>query len=145
MFSIKEVSELMGISAYTLRYYEKIGLLSFVRRNEVGVREFSRSDLLTLNTIERLKDTGMSLKEIKHYLDLVEKGYSSVDERLELMVAQQKKVNEQIKLLQKSLETIDFKVRYYKKAKKEATLAVCHDEREEFVQKIKQGELKKKI
>lgn len=45
----------MGISDYTLRYYEKIGLLSFVKRNEVGVREFSRSDLLTLNTIRALK------------------------------------------------------------------------------------------
>ena len=51
MYNIKEVSELMGISPHTLRYYEKIGLLEFVKRNEQGVREFSESDLLTLNTI----------------------------------------------------------------------------------------------
>lgn len=51
--TIKNVSRIMGISTYTLRYYEKIGLLDFVDRDKNGVREFKPSDLLTLNTIEK--------------------------------------------------------------------------------------------
>lgn len=72
MYSIKEVSKMMGISAYTLRYYEKIGLLEFVHRDEKGIRQFDISDILTLNTIYRLKETGMPLHEIKHYLKLID-------------------------------------------------------------------------
>ncbi|KFI40010.1 putative MerR family transcriptional regulator [Bifidobacterium actinocoloniiforme DSM 22766] len=75
--SIQEVSDLMGISSYTLRYYEKIGLLSFVRRDAHGVRQFEPEDLLTLNTVRCLKETGMPLKEIKHYLTLIQEGMAS--------------------------------------------------------------------
>lgn len=142
MYSIKEVSEIMGISAYTLRYYEKIGLLSFVKRNEAGVREFSVSDLLTLNTIYRLKQTGMSLKDIKHYLELIKEGFPSVDERLAIFCAQKKRVEAQIRSLENALETIDGKLHYYQESKRQGTLAVCHDEREELVQKILAGKLK---
>lgn len=71
MYTIKEVSKMMDISAYTLRYYEKIDLLEFIKRDKNGVRQFSKSDLLTLNTIYRLEDIGMLLKKIKHYLTLI--------------------------------------------------------------------------
>lgn len=84
MYSIRDVSNIMEISIYTLRYYEKIGLLSFVKRNENGIREFSKSDIVTLNTVYRLKQTGMSLKDIKHYLTLVDEGIESVPERKDM-------------------------------------------------------------
>ena len=136
MYNIKEVSELMGISPHTLRYYEKIGLLEFVKRNDQGIREFGESDLLTLNTIYRLKQTGMPLKEIKHYLTLVKKGYASVDERAQIMLAQKKKVKAQIKILEQALATIDSKLNFYEEAKKQGTLAVCSDEREEMLEQF---------
>jgi DNA-binding transcriptional MerR regulator len=91
MYTIKEVSKMMGISAYTLRYYEKIGLLEFVHRNANGIRQFNDSDILTLNTIHRLKETGMPLQEIKHYLKLIDEGIDSVSERKEIMQAQHQK------------------------------------------------------
>lgn len=143
MYSIREVSEIMGISIYTLRYYEKIGLLSFVKRNSAGQREFTKSDIVTLNTVYRLKQTGMSLKNIKHYLDLVAEGESSISERKDMFEKQKLVVEDQIKELNKALDTINAKVMYYREAEKQGTLAVCHDEREAFMQKIMNGEAKK--
>lgn len=73
-YQIKEVSELLGISIYTLHYYERIGLLNNVKRDQYGRREFSEDDILTLNTVECLKQTGMSLQNIKRYVQLVGEG-----------------------------------------------------------------------
>ncbi|WP_283584101.1 MerR family transcriptional regulator [Limosilactobacillus difficilis] len=138
---MKEVSQIMGLSAYTLRYYEKIGLLSFVKRDQNGIRHFSTSDLLTLNTIYRLKETGMSLSEIKHYLKLVSEGIDSVSERKVIMEQHREKIKQQMEELRKALVTIDAKVKYYQTAEKEGSLGVCHDERDEFVQKILNNQL----
>jgi len=131
----------LEISIYTLRYYEKIGLLSFVKRNENGVREFSKEDIVTLNTVYRLKQTGMSLKDIKNYLELVDKGIESISERKEMFREQKIKVQQQIIDLQNALKTINGKLHYYEEASKQGSLAVCHDEREVFMQKILNGEM----
>lgn len=136
MYTIKEVSKIMNISPYTLRYYEKIDLLEFVKRDKNGIRQFSKSDLLTLNTIYRLKDTGMPLQEIKHYLNLINEGIDSVGERKKIMEEQKKSINRQIQKLQKALETIDAKIKYYDIAEKEHTLNVCSDARSELLNKI---------
>lgn len=136
MYTIKEVSKIMGISAYTLRYYEKISLLEFVKRDKNGVRQFTDSDLLTLNTIYRLKDTGTPLQKIKHYLDLIDEGIDSVSERKEIMEEQKESILHQISQLNKALETIDAKIKYYETAEKEHSLGVCHDERYELLKNI---------
>lgn len=142
MYTIREVSEIMGISMYTLRYYEKIGLLSFVKRDEAGQRQFQKADLVTLNTVNRLKQTGMALKDIKAYLDLVDEGVASVSQRKAIMAKQKAITIQKINELQKALETIDGKLTYYTEAEKADSLAVCHDEREEFMQRILAGEMK---
>ena len=142
MFTIKEVSKMMGISAYTLRYYEKIGLLEFVHSDENGIRQFGISDILTLNTIYRLKETGMPLHEIKHYLKLIDEGIDSVSERKKIMETQRKEVQKQIKTLQQALVTIDVKINYYQKAERTHSLEACQDEHSEFIQKLLNGELK---
>lgn len=142
MYTIKEVSEIMGISPYTLRYYEKIGLLEFVQRDEHGVRQFSKRDIVTLNTIYRLKATGMPLQEIKHYLHLIDEGLDSVTERKQIMEKQKAKIEKQIDDLKKALITINGKVKYYREAEKEHSLGVCHDERDAFIQRLMAGELK---
>ncbi len=138
IYAINEVRQMMGISAYTLRYYEKIGLLEFVHRDQNGVRQFSVKDLLTLNTIHRLKQTNMPLREIKHYIKLIDKGIDSVSERKYLMQQQQQKVEEQIAKLQEALKTINAKLTYYQEAEKSHSLGVCHDEREALVQSLHQ-------
>lgn len=134
--TIKNVSRIMGISTYTLRYYEKIGLLDFVDRDKNGVREFKPSDLLTLNTIECLKKTDMPLKDIKKYLNLVKEGITSAKERQQMFQKQKQKVENQIKELEVCLQTINKKLNYYNEVIKHRSLDVCLEERKIQLQTI---------
>ena len=63
-YSIKEVSQKVGLSIYTLRFYDKQGLLPFVARNDAGYREFTDGDLNLIHTICCLKETGMKISDI---------------------------------------------------------------------------------
>lgn len=75
--NIKEFSKISGISAYTLKYYEKIGIFQEIQRNASGHRDFSENDLLWAQFINRLKETGMPLEQIREYATLRQKGESS--------------------------------------------------------------------
>ena len=66
-YTIKEASDITGIPATTLRYYDKEGILPFLERKESGHRMFSEQDLSMLRIIECLKCTGMSIKDIRQY------------------------------------------------------------------------------
>ena len=68
-YTISEFAEKTEISAYTIRYYEKEGLLSCIERKN-GRRVFKDEDFFTINVIIHLKNIGMSIKDIKTYLDL---------------------------------------------------------------------------
>lgn len=135
-YSIKQVSELLGISIYTLRYYEQLGILDHVERDAHGWRQFSREDILVLNTVECLKQTGMPLKEIKYYVDLVAQGLPTVAERLQMFEKQQAKVDKQLAELQARKRVIDMKVKYYQTAVDKGSLDVCHDEKSELIRKL---------
>ncbi|BDR61200.1 GNAT family N-acetyltransferase [Lactobacillus xylocopicola] len=143
-FQIKDVSKLLGISTYTLRYYEKIGLLNFVKRNSNGDREFESRDLITINTVICLKQTGMPLKDIKNYLQLIAGGLATAEERKEMFLKQKQKVISEIADLQKALQVIDRKVSYYDEAVNSQSLDVCQEERQEWLQNILAGKEKAK-
>lgn len=141
-YRIKDVSELLGVSTYTLRYYEKIGLLNFVKRDENGIREFAPSDLITINTIICLKETGMSLKNIKEYLKLADDGLNSVEKRKELFIEQKQKVINEIAALNKSMKIIDRKINFYDEAAKKQSLNVCQSDRKAWLKDILAGKEK---
>ncbi|MCO6531536.1 MAG: MerR family transcriptional regulator [Lactobacillus sp.] len=141
-YQIKDVSDLLGVSTYTLRYYEKIGLLNFVKRNKSGVREFEASDLITINTIICLKQTGMPLKEIKKYLKLVGEGIDTAEQRKAMFLQQRQKVTEEIAALKKSMKIIDRKINFYDEAIKEQSLDVCRDDRKKWLEGILAGKEK---
>lgn len=138
-YHIKEVSEMLGISSYTLRYYEKIGLLSFVKRDDNGVREFLPKDLVTIKTIECLKKTNLPLKDIKNYFKLVDQGLDTAKERRELFVKQKQKVNKEIEALEKTLKMINYKLHYYDEVLKTGDLNSCDEERQELIADIIAG------
>ena len=79
-YSIKEVSEKVGLSIYTLRFYDKQRLLPFVARNQVGYREFTDGDLNIIHTICCLKDTGMKINDIREYVNDIMAGPTTIDE-----------------------------------------------------------------
>lgn len=120
-YSIGQVAAKTGLTVHTLRYYEKEGLLPFVRKSSSGLRMFSDNDLAWLSIIECLKETGMPLKGIKQYIDWFREGDATLPQRLEMFKQQQVKVLAQIEQFQKYLQKIDYKVRLYEEAVKQGS------------------------
>ena len=85
MYSIQDVSNKTGLSAHTLRYYEKEGLICGVERSRGGFRQYSDEDLESLGLICCLKNTGMSLQEIARFVELTRAGDHTLAERVELL------------------------------------------------------------
>lgn len=118
-YSIGEVAKKTGLSTYTLRFYEKEGLLPNIRKNSAGLRRFSENDLNWLSVLDCLKSTGLPLKEIKRYLELSKQGDATLKERMQIFERQKKRLDEQIKVLQSNMEKINFKIKYYQAAIKD--------------------------
>lgn len=85
--SIAEMAERTGVTAHTLRYYERIGLLDGVARDASGHRAYSPSDYSRVVFLTRLRMTGMPIRELLRYVELVGAGEATVDERLGMLVA----------------------------------------------------------
>lgn len=113
-YSISTVAEKTGISVYTLRYYDKMGLTPFVQRDEnSGRREFTDSDLNFLSVISCLKGTSMPLEEIRSFVQCCMDGDSTLDTRLKLFEKQKQVVIDQIGESLRNLQKIDHKIKYY--------------------------------
>ncbi len=117
-YSIGEVAEITKLTTHTLRYYDKFGLLPRVKKNSAGLRRFTDDDLNWINILECLKSTGLKLKDIKHYIDLLQKGDSTLSERHAIFLRQKELLQKQMADLQKTMEKLDFKIRYYETALK---------------------------
>lgn len=116
-YSIGQVSKKTGITTYTIRYYEKEGVLPYVKRNEKGIREFSDDDIFWIDLISCLRETGMSIKDIKHIVDLSLEGEHTVDQRKIILQDHKKKILTKIEELQDITCKIDKKLKYYGKNK----------------------------
>ena len=115
-YFIGEISEMLGLSISTLRYYDKQGLLPMVKRTNGQIRLFTSHDIDCLNMIACLKNTGMQLRDIKHFFEWCDEGDSTIEKRYNMFLDRKKETEEQIALLQKSLELINYKCSYYQKA-----------------------------
>jgi len=125
MYTINEVAKICDISAHTLRFYDKEGLLPFISRNKTGNREFSEQSLDLIKLICCLKNTGMQIKEIKQYIDLCMQGNETSSVRKSMMVDHRKEVARQIDDLKKNLNLIDLKVAFYDSY--DANININHD------------------
>ena len=115
-YSISEAAKKAGITASTIRYYEKEGLLPSIKRDKNGIRSITDDDLQHLKIVECLKATGMSIKDIRKFIDLCAEGDNSLQERYELFLDRKKAIQKQIADLQKVEKVIDFKCWYYQTA-----------------------------
>jgi DNA-binding transcriptional MerR regulator len=109
-YTVKEISEKTGITPYTLRFYEKEGVLPIVDRNANGARMYSEHYIDCIETVQALRSTGLPLAEIKQYVELYKSGNSTLQPRKKLLVRQKSKVEEQISLLIKTLEKLNYKL-----------------------------------
>jgi len=115
-YSIGQVAEKTGLSSYTLRYYDKEGLMPFVHRGNGGRREFTENDMDFVDLISCLKETGMSLKEIRDFVNMSMEGNITLEERLAMFKKQRDNVMKQIAQSQRYLEKLDHKVQYFEAA-----------------------------
>lgn len=113
MYTIGEVQALFDINASTIRYYEKEGILLAIARNEMGRRIYSNEQITWLKLVIAMKDTGMSLKDIKSYIDLIMVGDDTLLERREFLVNHKKQVEEHLNQIHQNLEKIIQKITYY--------------------------------
>lgn len=114
-YTISEVAQKMGVSAHTLRFYDKEGLLPNVDRVN-GRRVFKDKDFAWLRVLNCLKNTGMPLKEIHRYLELCKLGDNSLNDRLKLLLDQKENIENQIKFLEYNMKELKYKIWYYEKA-----------------------------
>lgn len=126
-YTIKEASEKSGIGPHTIRFYDRQGLLPFMKRRPGGIRQFSELDMECLEIINMLKATGMKIKEIKKYLDLCVLGDAALEDRLLFMQTHKKEVDRQISEHQKYMEIVEYKLWYYQTAIKAGTEYIHED------------------
>ena len=112
-YSIKDVSKMFDISPYTLRYYEKEGLLPSVIRNENGNRSYSDTDLEWLQLICCMRATGMSIMHIKEYVELCHLGQATIPERRQIILNQKDIIEQEIKKFKELLKVINNKLKFY--------------------------------
>ncbi|GAB3063073.1 MerR family transcriptional regulator [Virgibacillus ainsalahensis] len=115
-YSISEVAKKLNLTAYTFRYYDKEGLMPFVERTPNGTRVFKESDIDALKVIECLKSTGMPIKEIKRFIDWCSDGDSTLQERHDMFLERKAAVEAHLEELNKTMELINHKCKYYKTA-----------------------------
>lgn len=100
-YSISEAAKELNLTPYTLRYYDKEGLMPFVERTLSGNRLFKESDISALKIIECLKSTGMPIKEIKNFIDWCSDGDSTLQQRYDMFIDRKAIVEAQIEELKK--------------------------------------------
>ena len=113
MYSIHEVCERTGLSAHTLRYYEKEKLLPNVRRSPGGFRPYTEEDMEALGMICCLKNTGMSLQDISRFMTLAREGDQTLRERCELLKKHRDTVLKRMEEMQRYLDKVTWKVNFF--------------------------------
>ena len=111
--NIKEVCEVTGLSADTIRYYERIGLVPKIARKSSGVRDFAENDIGILEFVSCFRSAGMSIECLIEYMGLVQAGDSTVEARIDLLKEEQEELRSRLVEIQEALDRLDYKIENY--------------------------------
>ena len=111
--AIGDAAEASGVSAHTLRYYERAGLMRPIEREGNGHRLYSDDDLGWIQVLTKLRRTGMPIRTMRRYAELVFAGDGNERARLALLEAHRDEVSAELVELQRCLEFIQFKIERY--------------------------------
>lgn len=114
--TIKDVCERFGISADTLRYYEKVGAIPKVNRSQGGIREYDDVALGWVETAVCLRKAGVSVEAIAEYVRLFGKGDETLQARLDLLSKEREALHRQLNELTEAVNLLDWKISRYKAA-----------------------------
>jgi DNA-binding transcriptional MerR regulator len=112
--SVAEAAQASGLSAHTLRYYERTGLLEPVTRNESGHRRYREVDLEWISFLTKLRATGMPIREVRRYAELMKAGEARNEERLALLEAHRDAVLAGLEATARNLELVEWKISVYR-------------------------------
>lgn len=112
-YTISEVVAFTGLTAHTLRWYERIGLMPHIDRSNTGQRRYSNRDLDWLDLVGKLRLTGMAVADMVRYAELVREGDHTYTARFELLEATRRDVKARIAELQDTLAVLDRKINFY--------------------------------
>lgn len=111
--TITEVSRKYNLTADTLRYYERIGLIPPVNRNNSGVRYFTEEDCNWVQFIKCMRGAGLSIEVLIEYVKMFQEGNSTVKARKELLIEQRNQLADRIREMQETLDRLDKKIDGY--------------------------------
>ena len=123
-WDIATTAHRLGISAHTLRYYERIGLVR-VGRDASGYRRYDAAAVRRLVFLTRMRTSGMTISDLQHYVDMVEAGRDTVPERLAMLTEHRSVLRTRIDELQLALSATDYKIAAYTRELQEQ--ATAHD------------------
>ena len=126
-YTIKQVSEMTGLSIPTIRYYDKEGLLPDLQRKESGYRIFSDRDLEAIDLIGCFKESGLTIREIRHFMSLVRQGDVTLDERLAIYQMHIARLEEKLAAVQNALEHSRRTLAFYEIAAKTGSEETAKD------------------
>lgn len=127
---IMEVSGQYGLSSDTLRYYERIGLIAPVHRNESGIRDYNELDLRRVEFIKCMRSAGLPIEVLIEYVGLVQQGDGTIEARKEILIEQRDLLSGRMKEMQKTMDILDHKIELYENAvlKKEKEMIQVEDQ-----------------
>lgn len=126
-YTIGEVERLTGIPASTLRYYDKEGLMPAVERVAGGKRLYSEAHLGALEVIGCLKRSGLSIKEIRQFVDWRDAGDETFERRRDMFRERREALLAQMADLQRTLDVVEYKCWYYQMAVDNGSTEGLHD------------------
>lgn len=114
-YTIKDAAEQLNISIYTIRYYDKMGLMPFLKREESGTRIFTEADIEWLAMITSLREIDMPIARIQDYIELLVQGDETVKERCELIEQYRAYMEDKMNAMRKCLDITTQKLNEYDK------------------------------
>lgn len=109
---IARAAAIVGLTTHTLRYYEQQGLVR-PARNTAGYREYGPAHLSRLVFLTRMRLSGMTMHDLARYIELVDQGDRTQDERRQMMLAQRDRIRRHLRELTLALEATEYKIRVY--------------------------------
>jgi DNA-binding transcriptional MerR regulator len=126
--TIKEVCEKYDITADTLRYYERVGVIPEVTRTPGGIRDYQETDIAWVENAICFRDAGMPVEMLIEYVKLYQEGDSTIDARTNLLKEARESILEARKKYEIALEKLDYKIGRYEIAQKTGVLTWTCDE-----------------
>lgn len=111
--TIAEVSKKYDLTPDTLRYYERIGLLSNIPRTKNGIRDYDEPSCKRIEFIKCMRNAGVEIEILIEYMTLFNKGKSTVDDRKKLLEEQREKLLEKQKNINETIDRLNYKIELY--------------------------------